>query len=348
MKYYILDLSPAELAGALPDRARLHGLHDLLEEPGRGGSRPRHRRLPHARRHGRARGGDTPLPAPAGARASAIASAAPCSRLPPPPWRATHDDRLAALTLLAAQTDFTEAGELMLFIDESQVDFLEDLMWAAGYLDTRQMAGAFQLLRSNDLIWSRVVQRLPAGRARRPDRPHGLERRRHPDAVPHAFGVPAPAVPAQRPGRGALPGRTGGRSPFTTFASPIFAVGTERDHVAPWRSVFKIHLLADTDVTFVLTSGGHNAGILSEPGHGIGISGSPRTGTASATSIPTAWLATNAPQRGLLVAGLGRVARRKIGERGWRRLHWAGRRQVRATRGRTGSLRLDEMKAGRG
>ena len=67
------------------------------------------------------------------------------------------DDLLKSVTLLAAQTDFSEAGELTLFIDEAQVSFLKHTMANQGFLDTKQMAGAFQLLRSNDLIWSKMV-----------------------------------------------------------------------------------------------------------------------------------------------------------------------------------------------
>jgi polyhydroxyalkanoate synthase subunit PhaC len=69
-----------------------------------------------------------------------------------------EDERLKSVTLFAAQSDFTEAGELTLFIDEDQVRFLEDMMAERGYLDSKQMAGAFQLLRSNDLIWSAMVR----------------------------------------------------------------------------------------------------------------------------------------------------------------------------------------------
>ena len=65
-----------------------------------------------------------------------------------------HDRSLASMTLLAAQTDFTDPGELALFIDEGQVAFLENLMWRRGYLDKRQMRNTFHLLRSNDMVWS--------------------------------------------------------------------------------------------------------------------------------------------------------------------------------------------------
>ncbi|MCS6853216.1 MAG: hypothetical protein NZ523_00460, partial [Elioraea sp.] len=68
------------------------------------------------------------------------------------------DDRLATLSLLAAQTDFSQPGELALFLDESEVAWLEDQMALTGTLDARQMAGAFRMLRSADLIWSRLVR----------------------------------------------------------------------------------------------------------------------------------------------------------------------------------------------
>jgi len=175
------------------------------------------------------------------------------------------DERLASLSLLASQTDFTEPGELGLFIDESELTFLEEIMFDRGYLSAGQMAGAFELLRSNDLFWSRLVRDYAMG-----------ERRPLSDLM--AWNADATRMPYRMhseylrrfylqndlaEGRY----RVGGKPvALGDIRTPVFCVGTEADHVAPWRSVYKLHLLTDAETTFVLAGGGHNTGIVSEPG----------------------------------------------------------------------------------
>lgn len=184
---------------------------------------------------------------------------------------ATHmaredDERLTSMTLFTAQSDFTEAGELMLFINESQIAFLEDQMWDKGFLDAKQMSGAFQLLRSNDLIWSHIQHAYMMGEddmsndlmawnadsTRMPYKMHSQYLRKlflnNELATGHYIIDDKPIS-------------------LSDLHLPIFAVGTETDHVAPWKSAFKIDFLSNSPVTFVLTKGGHNAGVISEPGH---------------------------------------------------------------------------------
>jgi len=207
------------------------------------------------------------------------------------------DDRLKSLSFFAAQVDFTEAGELMLFIDESQIAFLEDMMSQSGYLDARAMSGAFQLLRSNDLVWSRMVHDYLMGErsgsfdimawnadsTRMPYRMHSQYLRSlflNNDLTEGRFEVEGRPVA------------------ITDIRAPIFAVGTEQDHVAPWHSVYKFHLLTDTEVTFALTSGGHNAGVLSEPGHKNRHYRLTTKGADARFVDADSWLVANAPRDG--------------------------------------------------
>jgi polyhydroxyalkanoate synthase subunit PhaC len=172
---------------------------------------------------------------------------------------------LQSLTLLAAQTDFAEPGELSLFIDESQVAFLEHQMWRKGFLDDHQMTRSFQMLRSKDLIWSyRVVNYLLGARQPVTDlmawNADGtrLPYRMHSEYLRSLYLQNALAhgefVLDERPVN------------LVDIRVPIFNLGAVQDHVAPWRSVFKLHRLTHADQTFVLTAGGHNVGIVNPPG----------------------------------------------------------------------------------
>jgi polyhydroxyalkanoate synthase len=180
-------------------------------------------------------------------------------------WLAARGEHpLKTVSLLAAQVDFQEPGELGLFMDESQVAFLEDLMAERGYLDGRQMAGAFQLINSKDLVWSKLVHEYLMGAST-------------PMTALRAWNADATRMPARMhseylralylrndlaQGRYKVLGQTVSLRAITT---PLFVVATERDHVSPWKSVYRIQQLVNAPVSFVLASGGHNVGIVSPP-----------------------------------------------------------------------------------
>ncbi|MDI1272865.1 alpha/beta fold hydrolase [Polaromonas sp.] len=171
---------------------------------------------------------------------------------------------LKTVSLLAAQVDFHEPGELGLFIDESQIAFLEDLMAERGYLDGRQMAGAFALINSKDLVWSKLVHEYLMGA-------------QTPMTALRAWNADATRLPARMHSEylrrlylhnDLAEGRymAGGRAiSLADIKVPVFVVATERDHVSPWTSVYKIQRLTRAPVSFVLTSGGHNVGIVNPP-----------------------------------------------------------------------------------
>ncbi len=175
-------------------------------------------------------------------------------------------DSLKTISLFASQVDYEEAGELLLFIDESQITFLEDVMWDKGYLGSSRMAGTFDMLRSYDLIWSRAIERYLLGK-----RLHFTDLMAwDADATRMPYKMHSEYLRSLFLHNSLTNGRFKiGNKPIALddIKAPLFAVATQKDHISPWKSVYKIHLFTDSEITFLLTSGGHNAGIVSEPGH---------------------------------------------------------------------------------
>jgi len=177
------------------------------------------------------------------------------------------DKRIGSVTLLAAQTDFSEPGELSLFINPDQLAMLEAKMSQSGVLEAKNMSGAFALLRSRDLIWNPMVSTYLQGqRAKTNDlmswNADGtrMAHRMHTDYLFQLY--------LNNDLAGGRYCSHGDLVDLKAIAVPMFVVGTETDHVAPWKSVYKVHgLTRSRDYSFLLTSGGHNAGIISGPVH---------------------------------------------------------------------------------
>jgi len=172
---------------------------------------------------------------------------------------------LASVILLAAQTDFSEPGEMGVFIDESQLSALRRSMNERGYLSGKQMGGSFVFLASRGLLWGRNTRRYLLGEddasfdlmSWNADTTR-LPARMHSEYLDSLFLNNALAAGQYRV--------AGSTVALMDVNVPMMVVATTRDHVSPWKSVYKIHLQTDTHVTFVLAEGGHNAGIVSEPG----------------------------------------------------------------------------------
>ncbi|MBT8059094.1 MAG: alpha/beta fold hydrolase [Gammaproteobacteria bacterium] len=176
------------------------------------------------------------------------------------------DDRLNSVSIFAAQGDFSEAGEVRRFISDSQLEFVDKYMWKKGLLSSENMGGTFGALRVSDLIYGSMVNRYLMGVDQAPNdlmawNADGtrMPYRMHTDYLHQLFLRNELArnqfVVGDRP------------VSLMDIRVPIFALGTETDHVAPWRSVYKLHGLTHADLTFLLTSGGHNAGVISGPVH---------------------------------------------------------------------------------
>ena len=183
---------------------------------------------------------------------------------------AKNDDRIWSATYFVALVDFTDAGDLAVFIDEQQLAVLERRMRKRGYLEGREMATAFNMLRANDLIWSFVVDNYLLGKqpipfdllywnsdsTRMPVEMHSFYLRTmyHENRLAKPGGICLAGIPID----------------LTRIRTPTFIVPAREDHIAPWRSTYMATRLYRGPIKFVLAESGHIAGIISPPGSRYG------------------------------------------------------------------------------
>ncbi len=177
---------------------------------------------------------------------------------------ATDDDRIASATLFTTQVDFTNAGDLKVFVDEEQLKVMEEQMAAKGYLDGKKMASAFNMLRANDLIWPYVINNYLKGKDPLPfDLLYWNSDSTRMPAANHLFYL-RNCYLDNTLSRGKMV-LDGVKLDLADVQVPIYNLATREDHIAPPESVFLGSQFFGGDVRFVLSGSGHIAGVINPP-----------------------------------------------------------------------------------
>jgi len=175
------------------------------------------------------------------------------------------DQRLKTATMFTAQVDFSEPGDLAVFIDEKQLDNLDQMMGEKGYLEAQAMFTTFNMLRANDLIWSFFVSNYLLGNEPQPfDLLHwNADATRMPRRM-HLFYLRQMYLHNNlvKPGAVTLAGVP---IDLTKVTVPVYLQACKEDHIAPFRSVFKARHNFSGPVRFVLAGSGHIAGVINPP-----------------------------------------------------------------------------------
>ncbi|MGU3494882.1 class I poly(R)-hydroxyalkanoic acid synthase [Xanthobacteraceae bacterium A53D] len=177
---------------------------------------------------------------------------------------ATNDQRIASATLLTTQIDFTHAGDLKVFVDEAQLQVIEKKMQETGYLEGKKMADAFNMLRSNDLIWPYVVNNYIKGKQPFPfDLLYWNADSTRMPAANHSYYLRNCYLENNiAKGNAEL---AGVRIDMGQVKLPVYALATKEDHIAPAKSAFIGAGLLGGPVRFVLAGSGHIAGVVNPP-----------------------------------------------------------------------------------
>jgi polyhydroxyalkanoate synthase subunit PhaC len=183
---------------------------------------------------------------------------------------ARNDDRIASATYFVTLVDFTEVGDMAVFIDDEQLAALEKRMRERGYLDAQDMATSFNMLRANDLIWSFVVNNYLLGKEQLPfDLLFWNSDSTRMPAAMHSFYLRTMYQQnlLAKPGGISLAGTP---IDLSKVKIPTFILSAREDHIAPWKSTYAATHLYSGPVKFVLSASGHMAGVISAPGSKYG------------------------------------------------------------------------------